>query len=43
MTKIIIAFCEGQHDIAFLSRILFVDGFIPYKKRIKDFIEQLNK
>jgi hypothetical protein len=28
MNKIIIAFCEGQHDISFLSRILFVDGFV---------------
>lgn len=43
MNKIIIAFCEGQHDIAFLSKILFVDGFMPYNKKIKDFIEPLNK
>jgi|SaaInlStandDraft_4_1057021.scaffolds.fasta_scaffold01244_7 hypothetical protein len=43
MTKIIIVFCEGQHDIAFLSKVLFVDGFIPYKKKIKDFIKPLNK
>lgn len=43
MNKIIIAFCEGQHDIAFLSKILFVDGFVPYKKKIKDFIKPLNK
>jgi hypothetical protein len=43
MNKIIIAFCEGQHDIAFLSRILFVDGFTFYNKKIKDFIKPLNK
>jgi len=43
MNKIIIAFCEGQHDIAFLSKILFVDGFKPYNKKIKEFIEPLNK
>jgi hypothetical protein len=43
MNKIIIAFCEGQHDIAFLSKILFVDGFMPYNEKIKDFIEPLNK
>ncbi len=43
MNKIIIAFCEGQHDIAFLSKILFVDGFTPYRKKIKDFIKPLNK
>jgi hypothetical protein len=43
MNKIIIAFCEGPHDIAFLSKILFVDGFKPYKKKIKDFIKPLNK
>jgi hypothetical protein len=43
MNKIIIAFCEGQHDIAFLSKILFVDGLMPYNKKIKDFIKPLNK
>jgi len=43
MDKIIITFCEGQHDISFLSKILFVDGFTPYKKKIKDFIKPLNK
>jgi len=43
MNKIIIAFCEGQHDIAFLSKILFIDGFKPYKKKIKDFIKPLNE
>ncbi len=43
MNKIIIAFCEGQHDIAFLSKILFVDGFTAYNKKIKNFIEPLNK
>jgi hypothetical protein len=43
MNKIIIAFCEGQHDIAFLSRILFVDGFTAYNKKIKNFIKPLNE
>jgi hypothetical protein len=37
--KYIIVFCEGEHDIAFLSRILFVDGFMNYDKKIKDFNE----
>ncbi len=25
--RVIVAFCEGQHDVAFLSRILLVNGF----------------
>lgn len=43
MEKIIICFCEGQHDIAFLSRVLFVNDFIPYKNKIGDFVKPLNK
>ncbi len=43
MNKIIIAFCEGDHDIAFLCRILSVNGFTPYKKKVKNFITPLNK
>jgi hypothetical protein len=42
INKYIIIFCEGEHDIAFLSRILFVDGFTDYDKKIKDFNEPLN-
>ena len=42
MTNLIISFCEGQHDIAFLSRILLVNGFKPYKNKIKDFPSPLN-
>ena len=42
MDKYIIVFCEGDHDIAFLSRILFVNGFTPYNKKVKDFITPLN-
>lgn len=26
--RVIVAFCEGQHDVAFLSRILLVNGFL---------------
>ncbi|MFC3395082.1 hypothetical protein [Brenneria rubrifaciens] len=26
--KVIVAFCEGQHDVAFLSRVLLVNGFL---------------
>lgn len=43
MNKIIIAFCEGQHDIAFLSRILLVNNFEAYNKKIKDYIPPLNE
>jgi hypothetical protein len=40
--KYIIVFCEGEHDIAFLSRILYVNGFKPYKEKVKDFDKPLN-
>lgn len=43
MNKIIIVFCEGDHDIAFLSRVLYVHGFTPYNKKVKDFLHPLNK
>ena len=42
MNKYIIVFCEGDHDIAFLSRILFVSGFRTYDKKVKNFIPPLN-
>lgn len=43
MTKITIVFCEGQHDIAFLSKILFMNNFKKYDKKIKNFISPLDK
>ena len=43
MDKYIIVFCEGDHDIAFLSRILLICGFTPYDKKVKDFITPLNE
>jgi len=42
MDKYIIVFCEGDHDVAFLSRILLVNGFTPYTNKVKDFIVPLN-
>lgn len=42
MHNLIISFCEGQHDIAFLSRILLINGFETYKNKIKDFPSPLN-
>ncbi|MCB2300114.1 hypothetical protein [Clostridium tagluense] len=42
MTNIIISFCEGHHDIAFLSRVLQINEFKPYKNKIKDFPTPLN-
>lgn len=32
--KVIVAFCEGQHDVAFLSRILLVNGFLLQELKI---------
>ena len=43
LSKIYIALCEGQHDIAFLSRVLFVHGFTEYKKKIREFITPFDK
>jgi hypothetical protein len=40
--KYIIVFCEGEQDIAFLSRILYVNGFKAYEKKVKDFDIPLN-
>lgn len=39
MNKIIICFCEGQHDIAFLSKLLFAHGFKEYEKKLEAFEE----
>lgn len=43
ISKHIIVFCEGEHDIAFLSRILFVLGFSAYEKKVKDFHKPFNQ
>ena len=37
MDNITIVFCEGQHDIAFISKILYINGYKEYKKKLKDF------
>lgn len=43
LNKLTIVMCEGQHDIAFINRILKVSGFKDYKEKIKDYLEPLNK
>jgi len=43
MNKVIIAFCEGDHDIAVLSKLLSVYGYSPYRKKVKDFPNPLNQ
>ncbi len=43
MDNITIVFCEGQHDIAFLSKILYVHGYKEYKKKLKVFKEPLGE
>jgi len=43
MNKIIITLCEGQDDIAFLSRILYVNGYKKYGKKLKNFIKPFNE
>lgn len=42
MTKYIIVFCEGDHDIAFLTRSLFVEGFTPYMNKVSEFPHPLS-
>ncbi|HIG3681468.1 hypothetical protein ACUWCN_23085 [Klebsiella pneumoniae] len=50
--RVIVAFCEGQHDVAFLSRILLVNGFLlqdlkigqlppPFDKRFEKELSQV--
>lgn len=39
MNNITIVFCEGMHDINFLSKILYVSGYKDYKKKLKEFQE----
>jgi hypothetical protein len=43
MDNITIVFCEGQHDIAFLSKILYVHGYKEYDKKLKVFKEPLGE
>lgn len=43
MDNITIVFCEGQHDIAFLSKILYVHGYKEYKNKLKVFKEPLGE
>lgn len=43
MDNITVVFCEGQHDIAFLSKILYVHGYKEYKKKLKVFKEPLGE
>jgi len=41
MNNITIVFCEGMHDINFLSKILYVHNYKDYKKKLKEFQEPL--
>lgn len=42
MNKVVVVLCEGQHDIAFISRVLKANNFLPYNKKIKQFQQPLN-
>jgi len=37
MNKVTVVFCEGQHDIAFLSKILMVHEYKAYDKKLNKF------
>ena len=43
MDKYIIVFCEGEHDIAFLTRLLSINGYVPYSKKVSEFEVPLNE
>jgi hypothetical protein len=43
MNKVIITFCEGDHDIAVLSKLLSIYGYSPYRKKVKDFPNPFNQ
>lgn len=43
MEKIVFALCEGPHDVAFLYKILRVNGLQKYSKPIGEFPDPLNK
>ncbi|HIH0450256.1 TPA: hypothetical protein ACYHN4_000378 [Vibrio cholerae] len=43
MNKIIVALCEGAHDIAFINRVLIINGFNDYNKELKLFLEPFGK
>ncbi|MCG7545937.1 hypothetical protein MHM93_17285 [Pseudoalteromonas sp. MM17-2] len=43
MDRVIVVLCEGQHDIAFVSRVLKAHHFVPYNKKVKDFHKPLGK
>ena len=40
--NIVVILTEGDHDAAFLYRILKANGFVKYSKLIKDFPVPLN-
>jgi len=42
MNNITIVFCEGGHDIAFLTRLLMWSGFEDYDKRVEKFLPPFN-
>lgn len=41
--KISVALCEGTHDIAFLSKILYANNFDRYKANISEYPSPLNQ
>ena len=43
MSKIVVTFCEGPHDVAFLTQILKATGFQTYNVAIKNYISPLNE
>ena len=43
MSNITITLCEGQDDIAFLTRILYIQGFEKYNGKLENFIKPFDK
>jgi len=43
INNIIVVFCEGGHDIAFLTRLLLCSDYVDYGRKVSEFITPFNK
>ena len=43
MSNITVVFCEGNHDIAFLKRVLYEQKYLQYKNCIQQFIKPFSE
>lgn len=43
MDNITIVFCEGMHDINFISKLLYINGYEDYKIKLNNFLKPLGE